>query len=209
MGDKKCVFTICSGDRYEEYAKITYPLMEQYAKNHNADCKKIEGDHWTKLDAAYVLLEDYDIVLYVDADVVIRPDSPSIFRDIGFYAHDVTPYADRRDDFKQYVKTHFGVDVKPNGYFNSGVFVANKKCKNAFKYDKIIKDKWFEQSYLNWNVQGKYNWTYMPVEYNHIISYESYPKFKQKRENSYFIHFAGQHDRPIDEVMLEMRSING
>ena len=75
-------------DNIKAMTDITLPIMREYAKKCDADFKIISGDapflsgdnlpHYRILEVAD-LLDEYDRVLCLDADMIINKDCPNIF----------------------------------------------------------------------------------------------------------------------------------
>lgn len=99
--------------------------------------------NWHKL-FVYQLLEandiDYDQIMIVDADTMIHPNAPDVFKETEhkFCAiHNYGSYDWVCRSIENYKKHLFpDVDVPLFEYFNSGVIICNKKHKDF--YNKII-----------------------------------------------------------------------
>ncbi len=78
---KKALVTLACGHFFEQLGTITHPTLAAYAKKIGADFvvwRDAAGHaipHYKKLDLAR-LLDEYDRILYVDTDVIIRDDAP-------------------------------------------------------------------------------------------------------------------------------------
>jgi hypothetical protein len=73
---KSLIITGWDGDTHAAMAEHTAPLMQAYADRHGHDFRfvKLDGDRpaaWQKLPAMYAALNTYDVVAWLDIDVVI------------------------------------------------------------------------------------------------------------------------------------------
>lgn len=147
------------------------------------------------------LLKYYDRVLYVDADVLIRPDAPNIFEwcldqsalylynEVKFNNVDYDKYIEK---VKQNIKwTH--ADNGRYDFYNAGVMLASRDCSKAFEF---IEEEYFimedlpmivDQPYLFHNIL-KHNITIKELDkrFNTMVYFE---------DNGWFLHFANILDR--------------
>lgn len=79
----KLVITIAIGKEHQRLLRLTGPLMQRYARLCGADFTVLaeETQGWWGLEKFRVksFAQVYDRVLFVDADVIIRDGSPSLF----------------------------------------------------------------------------------------------------------------------------------
>jgi hypothetical protein len=73
---KSLILTGWTGDLHTAMARHTAPLMAAYARRHGHDFNAVSLDgirpaSWQKLPALYAFLKVYDVVAWLDADVVI------------------------------------------------------------------------------------------------------------------------------------------
>lgn len=164
MKEKRLILTICirndltsgknKGDIYEQYAKYTLPLMEFYAKKTKSDFLVIDKPDCVfhtcnKFKIGEFLDKDYDRVLYLDADVVVKPNSPNIFETYPsdrfcIFKTEVKWNSKMRrymeegknflsEDLESYerIKSY----LEKNKYYakNAGVILASKKFKHCFQ----------------------------------------------------------------------------
>jgi hypothetical protein len=194
-----CVVTIAIGANYELLATLTHPRIKAYADKIDSDFLvwKDLGTHtiagYRKLDIA-ALLEDYDRVLYVDTDILIRPDAPNIFdvvpeAQLGLFEEG--RFSDRKGSFYEFGQL---VGDSCEGwlgrYYNTGVIVASKAHIKAFTQPIREFNNYYEQTCINYNVykhqvptfELHYKWNRMSL----VDKVTGDP-----RHNSYFIHYAG------------------
>lgn len=139
---KKLILSGYSGDLYKNMSDMTYPLIEKYARKYNADSKLIEFINkerpvsWQKIPAIKNELDKYDLVLWIDADIVIVNHSENIFDNI-------------LEDKIQYLVQHY-VDnfVVPN----AGMWMLKKDMleylDSIWNNNKYINHSWWEQASL-------------------------------------------------------------
>ena len=147
----KAIVTIVRGDRYKEIWKRTEPFFIDYADKCDADLIVLQGlenleypsPHWIKF-SVYELLREFDRIAFIDADIIIRPDTPSLFDVVPedqfgiFNEGEYTP----RSMCIHEVRKVFNVDIKNwNGsdYYNTGVMVMSKCHRYLFKITEEIK----------------------------------------------------------------------
>jgi len=213
---KKAILTVVNGEKYEEIWKRSEPFFVRYAEKCDADLivmKNAEGlnfpsPHWIKFGIYDLLKKEFDRIAFIDADVIIRDDCPSLFDIVPedkfgiFNEGEFTPRAMCIYE----VRKVFSVDIKDwNGvdYYNSGVFVCSKEHRFIFKITEEIKplrNAFGEQTYLNMkimcNLQVKvFN---LPFKFNRMSIMDRITGMT--RLDSYIIHYAGD----ADKLLLKM-----
>ena len=78
------VCTLTFGDLYEKLARTSHETLSAYAQKCGADFvierePTTKSPCYSKFGLVRRLLEDYDRVLYVDTDVLVRFDAPNLF----------------------------------------------------------------------------------------------------------------------------------
>ena len=91
---RTCLTTICIGEKYlQQYNSVFRKSQEAYALRHGYDFKVIteyiSEPHPKLISMNKILVSDeyYDFIVFVDADILINPDSPSI--------HDAYDFGDK------------------------------------------------------------------------------------------------------------------
>jgi len=142
------VLTIAIGSLFQEMAGITHQSISRYADKVGADFKVISEQthstpHWEKFQI-YDLLAHYDRILYVDTDVLITSDCPDLFQL-------VPPHVLGLFNEGAYF------DRKYEEYFNTGVMVIPRCCRDLFTKPEIEQgsiETFYEQNFLNDRIHG-------------------------------------------------------
>lgn len=222
MKKNYAVVTVTIGDEYKEIAGLTHPTIKAYADKLECDFIVIDkgGDssgHWAKFQL-HRLLGEYDRIIYVDTDVIIRNDTPDLFKivpdeKLGIFEEGIyMPRAEYMRAGMNIYNMHF--DWK-GVYYNTGVMVLSRKHRYMFREpsDKVKKPEAFytkgmmytflgEQTYLNivmqQNFDVKKDFFILPYKYNRMTLMDTLTG--ENRLASYIIHYAGC---PLHELMLE------
>jgi len=194
-------------DNIKEMTDITFPPIKNYANKIGADFIILSENppfltaddkpHYRILKV-YDILNEYDRVLCLDADMLINKNCPNIF--------DIVPedmigsiYEDkgsRRYDRHQKIlgiQNAWGNVGWREGYTNAGTFVLSSMHKNIFLPHK--NQYWLEWGsvdvHLSYNIH-KYGFKVKELEYkwNHMTMFsESW--LNANRFESFIIHYAG------------------
>lgn len=157
---KTLLLTIAVGPEYSRIGQLTHPSLRRYAERIGADFRAITEPrlavttpHWEKFQIAE-LLDEYDRVLYMDTDLIVREDCPSLFDVVpedrlGMFNE--APFAPRSlelliDCCRQYGVSLPGWDGK---YYNSGVMVISRRHQHLFRKPEKEVVSFYEQTYLN------------------------------------------------------------
>lgn len=134
------------------YWRWTHPVMQRYADRIGADFIRISHQQQAHTDRLGYRLEKFQIfdylaryerVIFLDGDILLRPDCPDLF--------DLTPpdrlgvmcegkfY--RRDLVFAEAAKFYGIDhpVAPNEWFNTGVMVISRDQRSMFVAPAAIK----------------------------------------------------------------------
>lgn len=198
VGNKLALVTIAIGEFYEKMAKISHPTLKRYADKIGADFivwrdhKKHTMPHYQKLEIAH-LLDEYDRVLYVDTDILIREDAPDLFKmvppeKLGMFEEG--RFTDR-SSFLAYLRELKFDEKNWNGkYYNTGVMVLSEKHKPIFRRPPVESNHFFEQSYLNVMIaHEKMEMFQLPYRFNRMYCMDRITG--EERHDSYFMHYAG------------------
>jgi lipopolysaccharide biosynthesis glycosyltransferase len=196
---KKLVLTMAHGYDYLEIAKITHPFIKDYALKCEADFLCIDKQkiskssmHWEKFQI-YDLLNTYDRILWLDTDLLIREDTPDLFKEVPYDSFGIFNekhyLADQlmKDIFK---KHDMSVPEDWDGsYYNTGVMILSKQHKFIFEQPVFeCNSRFYEQCYLNMIIAkaGRNLKIYPLSPALNCILYRDHRK-------SFIMHYAGIH----------------
>jgi hypothetical protein len=201
----KVIVTMVIGDKYKALWKVTEESMEAYADKVGADLIVLESNphpnvtpHWAKFALHNILHKMYRRALWLDSDLIIRPDTPDLF--------DLVP-EDKLGVFNEgrftprsialYEAMHAYKVALPTwdrkSYYNTGVMVVSQGQRHLFadpgevKYQKY---SFGEQTFLNLRIFSK------EVEVHELSHHFNRMSVMDKitgvsRLASYVVHYAG------------------
>ena len=201
--ERRAVLTIVNGEKYKAIWERVEPYFIAYAEKCDAELIVMsEGDvpsaHWLKFGMYDLLHKQFDRIAFIDADILIRPDTPSLFDIVpedqfgifneGFY----TP----RSMCIHEVKKVYNVEL-PNwngaDYYNTGVMVVSRQHRHIFKVNSEIKNlrnAFGEQTYLNMRImQSGVKVFPLHFDFNRMNILDRLTGMT--RLNSYLVHYAG------------------
>jgi len=133
------------------YAKITLPLIKQYAQKCDADFMVLSHEppiwtedhkpHYRILEVAN-LLDQYERVLHLDSDVLINKNCPNLFDVVApdmvgiIYEDKGSREADRRYKIQQ-LQNQWGDIGWREGYTNAGTFVVSREIRTFLPRMKV------------------------------------------------------------------------
>src|SRR5437660_169826 len=155
----RALVTLRLGDGCNAIARETGPFLEAYAAAVGADLVCIDRSkglgptpHFEKYQIRE-LLGDYDRVLYVDADVLIVPDSPDLFEIVPlneFGAYLASHHSDVHDEAARAIQATLGCLGWGREYFNSGVMLVGRAHRDVFDPSHGVYLSFYEQTQLNY-----------------------------------------------------------
>lgn len=215
MTKTKLIIMRAPGKVNHKYAEITMPYAATYAKKCNADFLCIYNEHpdfppkgyqkWALVN----LLTQYDRILYIDADLIIRSNTPNLFDIVPYESFGAVneyplqdlskeyPPIDRYDDAK---KLRSDIDFK--FYINSGVYLFSKPHSFLFSDISDVKMMWGDQSHLSCmlNIHSKIFYElHTSFNYTKMSEWSGFNK-----DEAYIIHYAGSWGGKPTEEILEM-----
>jgi len=201
--EKRAILTIVSGEKYKEIWERVEPYFTNYAEKCDAELIVLQkGDvpspHWLKFAIYDLLHKEFNRVAFIDADILIRPDTPSLF--------DIVPedsfgifnegYYTPRSVCMHEVKKVYNVDLPGwNGkdYFNTGVMVVSRAQRHIFNIRgdiKNLRNAFGEQTYLNMRImQAGIKIHHLDFQFNRMSIMDRITGMT--RLDSYLIHYAG------------------
>ncbi len=140
---KKALVTLTIGSAYREMGQITHPLMRAYARRCEVDFLVLQqprvnsryglSTRYEKFQL-FELLQYYDQIAFVDTDILLAPDAPSLFKLVPrdrFAAANESIYSQAERD-KALTQEILGKVEWRNPYFNSGVMVFGRAHRAVF-----------------------------------------------------------------------------
>lgn len=207
---KRALVTLAIGDAYEKLGRVTHPSLIAYAKKNNAEfivinkpkyVDKLKLLTYEKLQVWELLDGRYDQIAFVDTDILIAPDAPSVF--------DMCPldtFGAVSEEAYSMSKVHRSVTQDKlgkvswvNPYFNSGVMVFGVEHREMFNPSSKILDNWIsdtnnqdhvmsDQPILNYLVNRL---NFKMIDFGYKFNHTRVIRNTKIRFRSYFIHYAG------------------
>lgn len=139
----RAIVTVANGTQFVEMLRLTRPLMQAYADRVNADLIDLDNDteSWGFMEKfrTWHFAKEYDEVLFVDADCVIKPECPDLF---SMYTQSIVAH----DDWSRLFKTDWlereratvaaktGISIEHTAQcLNSGVVLSRRSSADIWK----------------------------------------------------------------------------
>jgi len=196
-GRTKAIVTVATGREYLDLLEITGPTIKAYANRCEADYIALTNatKSWWGLEKFRTrhFVEQYEEVLFVDADCIIKQSCPSLFgQDCDLMIHDDAPYLQSMDwlrSERRDVCTAIGIKYNDGDLcLNSGVVYTRKSAASVWAEppeniptshcaEQIV----VEQQAIKHGYQlldSRFNWQYY------------FPNFWGKIDDAHIIHLA-------------------
>ncbi|QLE56565.1 glycosyltransferase [Nostoc sp. TCL26-01] len=163
----KALVTLCTGDEFR-LGQVTHPLLKAYADKIGADFIVISefkmnlGNYNFEKFQIYEMLEKYDRLIYIDTDIIVKPECPDLFKLVPedkFGAFLVSDYTYFHDGAINNIQDKLGNIGWKRTYFNAGVMVVSK-CHQEIFSDQHGLLEWsqetgsfYDQTLLNYTIQ--------------------------------------------------------
>jgi hypothetical protein len=235
---KVVLVTICIGEHYiQQHRQIFMPSQAHYAKRHGYDYRIITDYFGPIRHPALICLEkqlicshpwaqDYDFVIYIDADILIHPDAPPIHvnaegtQQICMIDEMNQPTREDRhalqvnSGWETKVAEYYsqcGVEIDTDHIYNGGVIIWQPKfhaefCFNIYKkycIQQIDHPRWYhyEQAVINYEYQRTNMCKSLPHKWNAVWALHKQTTYTgtlmEFITDNYFIHLAGHCDYDI------------
>lgn len=189
----------CIGKRHVDFRHPTYERFHIY------------NEMW----------DSYDNILYLDSDIIIKPDSPDIFEkhgNSGFCAYPVMNIKSDLDRFgiectskeirrfaRESEKYYIPEPYLSTRYFNAGVHLVDKptrvKMRNVldtYIWDAPVAD----QTCLNSMIANEeFEYSYLEFEYNTLLGFVHPDQYPKLYSFGYFIHFLGNAKDTFQDIV--------
>lgn len=200
---KKAVVTMCFGE-FEYMAEVTHPSIKAYADKIGADFlvineRKISKKylHYEKFQL-HDMFKDYHRIIYVDTDIIIRPDCPNLFDMVKEYKLGIFDEG-RFGDFLPVVrdacvKYNISIPKWERQSYNTGVMVLSRLHRKIFvkpeqEYDIVGGLAHYEQPYINLKIiSGGYLVQDIGYKFNRMSLMDKLTG--EHRLSSYIVHYA-------------------
>jgi lipopolysaccharide biosynthesis glycosyltransferase len=197
IGSYKDLFTIPIIKKYAEKCDTDFILLTHNVINY--------ANFYFEKFFFVDLLDRYERVLYMDADVLITPNAKNIFEEYPdvnkFYAfHENDDTKDMNRDYiinpllEDFPDWPFGDNGK-RLYFNAGIFLVSKPQQDIFKSFRQIPSlpgilEFGDQTYMNYLVH-KNKVLFQSFDYSFNRMHLGNKDENHERLNANFIHYAG------------------
>jgi lipopolysaccharide biosynthesis glycosyltransferase len=199
-----------------DWVRLTEPSVERYAERFGLEVVHLEERNlnlevlrWRRRHRnlhlekfqLYDLLETYERILYLDADILIHPEAPNVFdlvpeTALGAVNEQLNEEAIKREQEWRRMQRRLGkLDTTPQRYFNAGMLVVSRCHRELFNYRELTfaAGRWPDQNTLNYyarRLEFPIHW--LEPEWNCMPVFgERFSKPEQRR-TSWFIHYAGE-----------------
>lgn len=197
---KYAVVTVSIGKLYTDIAKMTHPTIKAYADKICADFIVIDevdtkylSQKWMKFKLKEILSE-YDRIIYMDTDIIVRPDTPNLFDIVPvgkFSAFNEGRYASR-GQYLMESRFVYNEEIKfeDTNFYNTGVFVCDSCHRRIFRIPKNATESADEQSYLNLRlINDKIDMHELTFKFNRMSLMDKI--IGKTRWDAFVIHYAG------------------
>jgi predicted O-methyltransferase YrrM len=144
--EKLAIVTLVTSPEWRQLAAITLPSQRCYAERLVADFVVLDKrvyphPHYDKWQI-YDLLGCYDRILYLDADMIVRPDCPDLFVTVPpEYVggeNELPSWPPQRQNLERFCQ-RLGIGPLPCPYYlNAGLFVVSTRHRELFRPPEAI-----------------------------------------------------------------------
>jgi len=230
----KYLITTRADSKITEMTEITHPILSSYAERCGADFKVLTKDsdctvghgRWHfKILQLNELLDDYDRIICIDSDILIKNSCPNLFdvvpyECVGTNLEDVGSRTSNRRARISAANRIFGDIGWTEGYINTGVFVVSKPHQNIFNKinggyaEDSVFEGGFDDVQLGYLIHKYEHCIHeLPYQFNHMTMYSEEWNGNPDRFKSHIIHYAGagifdSHSR-IDQIKKDREVLIG
>ena len=150
----KAVVTLMVGGEANEMGRVSISLMKEYARKCDAEFVLLTQSDISQKTSPYYekmqigsLLNEYDMILYIDIDILVSPRAANLFECVPFGYLGVVSVA---EIYHHHVKQQELLDMILGKikwrlpYFNSGVMVACRNHATLFNIDDTLIEQWID-----------------------------------------------------------------
>jgi adenine/guanine phosphoribosyltransferase-like PRPP-binding protein len=221
----KLIIVVSGGDRCDEQMAMTEPLMRAYAERCGADFVVLRGDQvpeWGMGNKyrAHPFIQAYQRTLFLDVDVIVKPDAPSIFEHVPvgrFAAWDEYPHVKHnlagdwiQRESDEYCHSQGVATVKRTTMVNGGIMLFDRIHADSYAPPtEPIPDHWCSDQHrvTVWMQNKGIEPYWLSDQWHH--SYVT-PHFwdRDRLEKAHFIHVNGSRPHAY-RIQLMQRLIAG
>lgn len=216
---KKAIVTIVSGDKYENIWQKVEPYFLRYADKCDAELIVLKGTeahvpsaHWLKFSVYDLLKKEFDRVAFIDADIIIRDDAPSLFDVVPedqFGIFNEGQFTPRHICIYEVMKVYNveGFQYDGTTYYNTGVWVCSRQHRHVFKITEEVKplrNSFGEQTFLNMKIMLS-GVKVFPLSYKFNRMSLMDRILGVSRLDSYLIHYAGDGPNLIPKMERDIK----
>lgn len=230
--EKLAIATITIGDKFWKMASFTHPFIKAYAEKCGAEFVVLDqrkmyekcGLPTYERFQLYELFDVYDRIAFIDTDILVAPDSPSVFEltpkgKIGASSEEI--YSQSERDKKVTQEILGPVDWK-NVYFNAGMIVLDTSHKELLNPDSPGLTLWAKGDFREKHVNLLNDQPFINHRSN-MLGFEVHDlgrrfnhtraiKETSTRFDSYFIHYSGpsghRYGERIDQIKKDASVLN-
>lgn len=209
---KKALVTMCFGEGFKRMSELTHPTIKAYADKVSADFividkKKISNKyfHYEKFQL-FDILAQYHRVLFMDSDLIIRPDCPNLFDIVPEHqlaAFNEGRFFDMLEVFRDAcMKFNISLPKWERQGYNTGVMVLSRLHRHIFEKPEKEFDVYagniahYEQPYINLKIiSDNYPVHDLNYKFNRMSLMDRLTG--ENRRSSYVIHYASAVDVDI------------
>ncbi len=237
--NKFAVVTISLYEVYDQIIQYTKPYLELYCNKYGFDLCIIDTIKINVKSAnlekfqLYDLLDIYDRILYVDADIIIHPNAPNVFDIVpdnligAVYDNPsnnkLHPTESSLNEIQIFQSALGEIQSWTTEYINSGVMVVSKCHRNVFTNAEsrtTIDAMYQDQTLINWNIQNYGFQIYRLDSKFNAMGITGFPNdlFKYGANqlpaiDAHFIHFAaaGEREKTIryaSQLLIDKYNLN-
>lgn len=190
----RALITVTIGEHFHRIAALTHPLLAAYARRIGADFIVLHGNSpkpWLEKFRVSDFLALYDRVLFLDTDVIVKPDCPDLFERVPAECFGAWLASRHNPRFESNIARIQQAlpDLGWRGdYFNSGVMVVSRCHRDAFAKTIEYQDEYPDQTLLNYRVQRL---GYPIADIGYRFNHTGVASQVADRFASYIIHYAG------------------
>ena len=184
-----------------EYIVVDEPIIEL------ASIRTIQHQAWLQKLAVFQLLSEFEVILFLDADIIVTPQAQDIFEEYGSGLDALALYDEshlgRSRPLSEAAGLLNGSKIDLNvAYYNLGVFLVGRDSGLSERVCLETVEKFFlhtvlypEQTYISYLIlQNRIQVTPLPRSYNFMEESQNVMDVTERYKQN-FIHYAGQSHR--------------